>query len=818
MKTRKTISILLILALTIGLFGLLPVWPAYAEPYAYQSVTEIPLGYTAINTAEELSAIGYHPDGNFILMNDIDLTEYTAVGQGWKPIGTRSNPFTGTFDGNGYEITGLRYSVTSIAGGLVTGGLFGYVDAGAISNLTLNATFSVNNSYNNCRVTIGGLVGQSLQLSVSNCIVNIQATAQGEWVTMGGLVGINSYLFDDYKLNGKGGTDESLAETLIIEDCQVNGSITAYGISNTVGGLVGYGRYIFANESTNNAMIIGPYENSDSYNCFGGISGASRAYVIDGCTNNGSVAGGRNAAGIVCDFGTLTTTNVGTEPKSITNCMNNGAVDGINSAGILYREDFTSWSLSPFTIRNCANSGTIMGTVASGVLTCMNNGIVERCYNTGRIVGSEAASGIATKNVFGNISECYNVGILESMGNAGGITIMNLDLIENCYNAGQVIGNYAAGLSLYNSSYALINNCYNVGGVESSGIDPAGIAGENDAIVTNAYYYENTATGVAENDISGIDESEKIYLADLDEQTTFEGFDFGDDLVPLASSRVKFAETTSTDGVWEMSAVSGLPVISALPEVYVASISIAKKPTKTTHLVNDSASTSGMIVKVNYSNGKYVYITKGFAVSPYSKSAGTRNIVVSYGGKTAAFSVTYTTFRAISYSYNSSKLYWNGVDNATSYKIYRATSATGTYSLIYTAKGTARSYLNTGLTTGKNYYYKIRPMYGTKSGSASSYRVVQPIPSTPPSAVITNLTSGIKFSWGSVSGTNYYQIYRSTSLTGTYTYMKSTSSRYYSDSTLQHGKTYFYKVRSYHVEGGKRVYGNCSFPQKINWL
>ena len=817
-KINKTISFILILTLVIGLVGMLPVRPVYAAPSDYQPVTEVPSGYTPIYTVDELKAIFDHPDGNFILMNDIDLTESTAEGEGWKPIGTIYNPFTGIFDGNGYEIKGMRYFHSTIAGRLVTAGFFGYVDDGTILNLTLQATFKVQNTKYNSPVILGGLVGQSKKLNISNCSVNIEATVQGERVAIGGLVGTNSFMFDNYSLTGNGGLNESLVERVVLEDCRVNGSISANGVSNTLGGLVGYGRYLFAKDSINDAMLNGTYTNSDSYNCYGGIAGASRAYVIDGCINNGSIAGGKNVAGIVCDYGTLTTTNVGTEPKIITSSNNNGAMDGINTAGILYREDFTSYALSPFTIKNCANTGTVIGNVASGVLTCMNNGIVERCYNTGRIVGLESVSGIATKNVYGNISECYNVGILESQGHAGGIAIMNLDLIENCYNAGQVIGNKAAGLSLYNSSYALINNCYNVGGVGSSGITPAGIAGENDAIVANAYYYENTTTGVAENDFLGIDESEKFYLADLDEETTFEGFDFAADPIPLTSSRVKLAEATPGEGIWKMSSSSGLPVIAALPEIYITGVSVSKMPNKTTYLVNESVSTSGMILKVSYSNGKSVYITKGFVISPYSKSVGNRNIAVNYAGKKAVFPVSYTTFRGISYSYNSGKLYWSGVSNATSYKIYRATSATGPYSLIYTAKGTSRSYLNTGLTTGKNYYYKIRPMYGTKSGTASSYRVVKPIPSTPPSVAIAKVDNGITLTWGSVSGTSYYQVYRSTSLTGTYTYVKSTTSRTYTDTTLQHGTTYYYKVRSYHIEGGTRVYGIFSFPKKINWL
>ena len=61
-------------------------------------------------------------DGNYILMNDLDLSEATSnggdwdfMGNGWDPIGSGGvyvdTAFTGTFDGNGYCISGLNIKV-----------------------------------------------------------------------------------------------------------------------------------------------------------------------------------------------------------------------------------------------------------------------------------------------------------------------------------------------------------------------------------------------------------------------------------------------------------------------------------------------------------------------------------------------------------------------------------------------------------------------------------------------------------------------------------------------------------------------------------
>lgn len=79
------------------------------------------------------------------------------------------------------------------------------------------------------------------------------------------------------------------------------------------------------------------------------------------------------------------------------------------------------------------------------------------------------------------------------------------------------------------------------------------------------------------------------------------------------------------------------------------------------------------------------------------------------GKVSAATNITVSapvTVNAESAGYNSIKIKWGAVSGVDGYKLYRATSLTGTYKCIYTT--TSRSYLNTGLTTGKSYYYKVK--------------------------------------------------------------------------------------------------------------
>jgi glucan-binding YG repeat protein len=65
-----------------------------------------------------------------------------------------------------------------------------------------------------------------------------------------------------------------------------------------------------------------------------------------------------------------------------------------------------------------------------------------------------------------------------------------------------------------------------------------------------------------------------------------------------------------------------------------------------------------------------------------------------------------TNLTASSASLSSISISWSSVTGATGYEIYRSTSSTGNYSLISNISST--SFIDTGLTTGVVYYYKVR--------------------------------------------------------------------------------------------------------------
>jgi hypothetical protein len=135
-----------------------------------------------------LDAVRDNTSGFYLLMNDLDSTtaNYTELasstangGKGWRPIGTHDDPFTGAFDGQGYEIADLFTNLPSEIGV----GLFGHIGEGAwIENI------GVVNASVTGKECVGALVGYNYFGSVNNC------HATGTVVSphmVGGLVGRN---------------------------------------------------------------------------------------------------------------------------------------------------------------------------------------------------------------------------------------------------------------------------------------------------------------------------------------------------------------------------------------------------------------------------------------------------------------------------------------------------------------------------------------------------------------------------------------------------------------------------------------------------
>lgn len=211
-------------------------------------------------------------------------------GKTWTAIGTSSNKFAGTLDGDEahhYTVSGLKGSK----------GLFDYVDStGKVKNLSVDAVLTANG-------VVGGIVDFN-DGTVENCLFSGSVTNSSSYGAAGGIVG------------------KSEGENSVVRNCVNTGSIknttVSYGSTLSVGGIVGYtygkvescystGKvYADPAKTTNKAIggIAGAVKGSSYYEKWGALI---NCYVI------GTVTGPESGIGAV-----VGTVDSGT---SITNCV-----------------------------------------------------------------------------------------------------------------------------------------------------------------------------------------------------------------------------------------------------------------------------------------------------------------------------------------------------------------------------------------------------------------------------------------------------------------------------------------------------------------
>ncbi len=233
-------------------------------------------------TCVDLNKIRDDVTANYELQNNIDCsgTESWDSGAGWTPTaGTYAGRFTGTLDGQGYDITGLYINRASNYQGL-----FGYTDASAkITNFNIIGARLTGASY------MGGFVAYNYG-NVS--FISFQGNITGS-TEMGGIVGVNNGPINDCYSKGNftartsgmigGVMGDSISSSSKINNCYSEGIVS--GVGQGVGGLAG--------------RNYGTIQNS-----------YSRANVTSSSTGIGGFLG----------------TNYGT----VTKCYSTGYVDGSN--------------------------------------------------------------------------------------------------------------------------------------------------------------------------------------------------------------------------------------------------------------------------------------------------------------------------------------------------------------------------------------------------------------------------------------------------------------------------------------------------------
>lgn len=279
----------------------------------------------------------------------------------------------------------------------------------------------------------------------------------------------------------------------------------------------------------------------------------------------------------------------------------------------------------------------------------------------------------------------------------------------------------------------------------------------------------------------------------------------------LGDSEVE-VQTTSREIVVNVSQrdISGIvPVLSYKSCTYNG---VGRKPT-VTMVCNSVKLIEGIDYKVAYSNNKNVGSAKVTVTGLNNyKGVTATTFTVNPPKVSGVKQVTYgTTYAGISFT--------KVKGGVSGYKIYRAESKNGTYTLIKKLASNVSSYRDTGLKSGKDYYYKVEAYktVGGKTYTSLSSSIVKLVTKSPKVAV--TLTSGkkkISMRWTKATGAQMYEVYIKSSVKGAYKKIKSTTGTSFTKTGLVSGKTYYVRVKSYRKDAkGKKIYSETSTTKSI---
>ncbi|MCC5940901.1 MAG: T9SS type A sorting domain-containing protein [Balneolaceae bacterium] len=253
-----------------------------------------------ICTADELNNIREDLTAHYKLANDIDLdiAPYNE-GEGWEPIGSHTDRFIGSFDGESFVIMNLyvnRPETFNI-------GLFGYTENANITNVRLEGLEVTGGSLN-----VGGLIGRTRTTDVSNSYVNGNVTGGN---MTGGLVGMHS-------------------DNSTITNSYATGMVGSIADTENHGGLVGQ----VDNSTITNSYTVSTVEGNISV---GGLVGKShRGIVINSYAIN-NVHGNDRVGGLIGNnHGTETH---GHSEAELTESYAAGTVNGSTNVGGLVGEN-----------------------------------------------------------------------------------------------------------------------------------------------------------------------------------------------------------------------------------------------------------------------------------------------------------------------------------------------------------------------------------------------------------------------------------------------------------------------------------------------
>ncbi|MBQ7741191.1 MAG: fibronectin type III domain-containing protein [Eubacterium sp.] len=202
-----------------------------------------------------------------------------------------------------------------------------------------------------------------------------------------------------------------------------------------------------------------------------------------------------------------------------------------------------------------------------------------------------------------------------------------------------------------------------------------------------------------------------------------------------------------------------------------------------------------------------------YKVAAYKK-ADSKNYV---GDKSAASvkvwnKLSAPTASAVRKTCTSLNVKWNKINLAKSYTLQYRVAGQKKWKTIKTGI-TTNHLVVSGLSMGATYEFRVKAVNPIGSGPYSAAVSKKVLPPTPSALSAKPVSGGLRLDWKGNSTVSGYEVYRSTSLNGTYTKLgtvKRAGYWYFIDLKAQKNKTYYYKVRAYKVTTKKTYYSPYS--------
>ncbi|OGI64700.1 hypothetical protein A2642_01860, partial [Candidatus Nomurabacteria bacterium RIFCSPHIGHO2_01_FULL_39_10] len=318
----------------------------------------------ALCSCSDLNLTRGNLSGSYQLQNAIDCSATSTWNDyaGFTPIGTNGARFTGTFDGQGFNISNLNINLTSTD----FVGLFGSVDSGGrILNTGLVNVNITGHDY------VGGLAGAIIYGTINNSLV-VGGNVTGN-IRVGGFVGDSyaniSYSYAALDVFSKG-SSTALSGGFVAEHLAgnisysfFNGNVKAYG--SRIGGFVGsHGSgiiiYSYSTGNVNGSSIVG--------GLVGFSDGTSGAKILNSYSMSNVTAGsGGDNGGLV---GFLQNSAVINNSYARGNVTSGGTIGGLVGYAQITTKIDSSYATG--AVRGGSTLGGLVGTVSVGSY-CINS-------------------------------------------------------------------------------------------------------------------------------------------------------------------------------------------------------------------------------------------------------------------------------------------------------------------------------------------------------------------------------------------------------------------------------------------------------------